>query len=383
MLKILADENIPAVEHYLGSQARVNRFNGRALQHSQLRDVDVLLVRSVTRVDEALLAGTPTKFVGTATSGVDHIDRDYLTRQGITFAYAPGSNTNSVVEYVLSAIAAVGEKLEQLLRGGELGIVGYGLVGKALAARLQALNIRYKVYDPWLDQGTIPHAATLDEVLGCDVLSLHPELTTASPWPSRYLLGRVELQRLHPEALLINASRGPVVDNAALLARLDEGHGPLTVLDVWEQEPDISALLLQRVALGTPHIAGYSRDGKLRATRMLSEAVTAQLQLPPPPGDDPDGAAPALRVSDSLSRAELIRTLLHSRYDICRDDALLREAILGGKRDRGAAFDALRRTYPRRRELAGSLVEFGSESADHTAVAEALGCIPSAPGQHL
>lgn len=380
-LRILADENIPSVEHYLGNHGRVQRVNGRALQSAQLQDVDILLVRSVTRVNEALLAGTPVQFVGTATSGVDHIDRNYLAGQGIAFAYAPGSNANSVVEYVLSATAAVGGKLEQLLGGGALGIVGFGLVGKALAARLKALNIRYRVYDPWLDQGAIPHAASLDEILGCDVICLHPELTTEQPWPSYHLLGPVELQRLDPEALLINASRGPVVDNAALLAHVDGGRGPLVVLDVWEQEPDISASLLQRVALGTAHIAGYSHDGKLEATRMLSAAVTAHLQLPPPPGDDPEGDAPTIRVSDCLSGAELVRTLLHARYDIRRDDTLLREAILGSERDCGEAFDQLRRTYPQRRELIGSRIETGSDKAEHRAIIEALGCIPVTPGK--
>ncbi len=381
-LNILADENIPAVEHYLGRHARVRWVNGRTLQPSQLQGVDILLVRSVTRVDEALLGGTQVKFVGTATSGVDHIDRDYLARQGITFAYAPGSNANSVVEYVLSAIAAVGEKLEQLLGGGELGIVGYGCVGQALAARLQVLNIRYRVYDPWLVQDTIPNATNLEGVLCCDVVSLHPELTTEQPWPSQHLLGPVELQRLGPEALLINTSRGPVVDNTALLTHLDRGHGPLTVLDVWEREPDIHPLLLQRVALGTPHIAGYSRDGKLRATRLLVDAVTAHLQLPSPPCDDPEGDAPPLRVSESLSTTELVRTLLHSRYDVHKDDTLLRQAILDGDSDHGAGFDYLRRTYSQRRELAGSRVESVNESAAHRAAVEALGCIPVTPGQN-
>ncbi len=151
-LTILADENIPAVEHYLGALGRVQRVNGRTLERAQLQDVDILLVRSVTRVDEALLAGCPVKFVGTATSGFDHIDRRLSGAHGIAFAYAPGSNANSVVEYVLAAIAAVGDKLEQLLAGGVVGIVGYGAIGKAVAARLAALGIRYRIYDPWLDQ---------------------------------------------------------------------------------------------------------------------------------------------------------------------------------------------------------------------------------------
>lgn len=384
-LNILADENIPAVEHYLGAQGCVQRVSGRTLDPAQLQGADVLLVRSVTRVDETLLAGSSVRFVGTATSGLDHIDRDYLARQGIAFAHAPGSNANSVVEYVLAAIAAVGDALERLLTGGVVGIVGYGIIGKAVAARLKALGVHYRVYDPWLDQNTVSHAVSLNEILECDVVSLHPELTAQEPWPSYHLLGVLELQRLHPDALLINASRGPVVDNAALLSLLDRGLGPHTVLDVWEGEPDISSPLLQRVALGTAHIAGYSLDGKLLATRMLSEAVTTCLQLPAPPRESPADDPPALVVSDTLSKGALVRYLLQSRYDISQDDALLRQAILGDREasGRGAGFDQLRKAYRERRELAGSVVCGARWLPGQVELIRALGCIParSLPGQ--
>lgn len=374
-LTILADENIPAVEHYLGAFGRVQRINGRTLQRAQLEAVDVLLVRSVTRVDAALLAGSPVKFVGTATSGVDHIDRSYLDERGIAFAYAPGSNANSVVEYVLAAIAAVGDKLEQLLTGGVVGIVGYGIIGKAVAARLAALGIRYRIYDPWLDQNTITNAVDLNQILDCDVVTLHPELTTAQPWPSYHLLGVAELQRLRSDALLINASRGSVLDNTALLVHLERGRGPRTVLDVWEGEPDINSALLQRVSLGTAHIAGYSLDGKLRATHRLSEAVTAHLQLPPPPPESPAVDATPLTVSDALSSAGLVRYLVQSGYDICLDDALLRQAVLDDQpvSGRGNRFDLLRKSYRERRELAGSLV-CGPLQPENVALVRALGC---------
>ena len=140
-ITVLADENIPGVEHYLGPRVTVRYVNGRALRKAQLRGADALLVRSVTRVDETLLAGSSIQYVGTATSGVDHIDQNYLSRCGIAFAHARGSNANSVVEYVLTAIAAVGQKLENILDGGRVGIVGYGVIGRALAARLKALGV--------------------------------------------------------------------------------------------------------------------------------------------------------------------------------------------------------------------------------------------------
>jgi erythronate-4-phosphate dehydrogenase len=342
----------------------------------QLQDVDILLVRSVTRVDAALLDGCPVKFVGTATSGFDHIDREYLDERGIAFAYAPGSNANSVVEYVLAAIAAVGDKLEQLLAGGVVGIVGYGFIGKAMAARLAALGIRYRIYDPWLEQNSIPDAARLDAVLDCDVVTLHPQLVRQQPWPSYHLLGTAQLQRLRPDALLINASRGSVVDNAALLEQIDFGQGLHTVLDVWEGEPDISTALLQRVTLGTAHIAGYSLDGKLLATRMLVEAMSASLQLPPLPTESPAIKATALSVPAGLSDAGLVRSLVQSRYDIHRDDALLRQAMLVDQPSmgRGQRFDLLRKSYRERRELAGSAV-CGALQPEHIGLVSALGCV--------
>ncbi len=374
-LTVLADENIPGVEDSFGSFATVRQANGRTLHRRQLQGVDILLVRSVTRVDEALLGGTAVRFVGTATSGFDHIDRDYLARRDIGFAHAPGSNANSVVEYVLAAIAAVGATLERLLAGGRLGIVGYGVIGRAVAARFAALGIHSCIYDPWLDQNSIPNAAGLDAILDCDVISLHPELTTRQPWPSFHLLGRRELRQLRPGTLLINASRGSVIDNAALLAYLEAQPDVSIVLDVWEGEPVICAALLARVTLGTAHIAGYSFDGKLRATRMLAEAVCLHQRLSPAAQARSPESVPAITVPDGLSAADLPRFLLRARYDISLDDALLRETVVDARAQPldGTAFDRLRKSYRRRRELAGSTVQ-GLRSPEQRAIARALGC---------
>jgi erythronate-4-phosphate dehydrogenase len=376
-LSVLADENIPAVEDCLGAFASVRRTNGRTLDRAQLDDVDILLVRSVTRVDETLLRDSAVKFVGTATSGFDHIDRDYLARNGIGFAHAPGSNANSVVEYVLAAIAAVDDKLEQLLAGGNVGIVGYGIIGKAVAARFAAQGIQCRIYDPWLEQNTIPNAAELHAVLDCDVVSLHAQLTQEQPWPSHHLLGSPELQRLRAGTLLINASRGPVVDNATLLQHLEATPGRPTVLDVWEGEPAISAALLAQVTLGTAHIAGYSLDGKLQATRLLSEAVISHLRLPPLSQASQVEGVPVISAPDNVSTAALLRVLIQTRYDIFLDDTLLREAVAGEQSQpvSGAGFDLLRKSYRNRRELAGSKVE-GLCLPEHIALARALGCVP-------
>ncbi|MDZ7781555.1 MAG: 4-phosphoerythronate dehydrogenase [Halioglobus sp.] len=374
-VRVLADENIPGLEQLLGPEADVRRCSGRRLRRADLDGADALLVRSVTRVDGSLLAGTPVAFVGTATSGFDHVDRSWLESADIGFAHAPGSNANAVVEYVLTAIAAIGDTLERLLEGARVGIVGGGRVGTALARRLAALGIDYCVYDPWLPEGEVAHAADLSQVLRCDIVSLHCELTREAPWPSEHLIDRAALGHIGTGSLLINTSRGPVVDNRALLQHLGERGGPGVVLDVWEGEPDIDPPLLDRVALGTAHIAGYSLDGKWLASRMICQALAGHFGFVPPEGTGATpGAPPAVAVPEGLSDAPLVRFLLRARYDILRDDALLRGAIAGaGRLEARERFDLLRRDYRQRRELAASRV-CGRLGPEARALVHALGC---------
>lgn len=375
-LLIVADENIPAVEACFGRLGRVRRVDGRRLQSAQLQGADVLLVRSVTRVDGELLQGTEIRFVGTATSGVDHVDRDFLRRQGIGFASARGANANSVVEYVLTAIAAVDDALERLLQGATVGIVGYGAVGRALAARLDALGIGFRVCDPWLDQGSIPHAAGLSSVLACEIITLHPDLNHRQPWPSYHLLGAAELGPMNGGQLLINASRGEVIDNLVLRRRLAAGDGPVTVLDVWEGEPEVDARLAALTRLCTAHIAGYSLDGKLRGTLMLRAALVAYLGREAPGETLEKHRQVPLEAGNDLSGAGLIRRLLHTSYDIALDDVLLRASL--AEPYPGIAFDRLRREYRIRRELAGSEVRVSHCTPEQLATIRALGCLPQA-----
>lgn len=372
-LRILADRNIPAVQDCFGHLGDVRTAEGRGLQAADLGAVDVLLVRSVTRVDEQLLAGSPVRFVGTATAGVDHIDIPWLQHSGIGFAAAPGANANSVVEYVLAAIAGVDDYLERLLAGGRVGIVGYGHVGRLLARRLRALGVASLHHDPWLDQSALVAPASLAQVLACDVVSLHPSLTTADPWPSRHLLGPEALDRLGADQLLINASRGPVLANDALLARLRQPDAPRCVLDVWEFEPAVPPALLEHVQFGTPHIAGYSYDAKLAATVMLAKALREQLQLDAVAAAAGE-AVPLLALPAELAGADLLRHLCQLRYDLAADDRRLRAAVLGvAETDAQAAFDQLRKDYPLRRELAGSPVRVVNER--QVPLVEAMGAL--------
>lgn len=366
-MRILADANMAGVDTLFGGLGEVERFDGRTLAAAQLDGVDVLLVRSITRVDEALLAHSTLRFVGTATSGFDHVDRDALQRRGIPFAWAPGSNADSVVDYVLSVLCHHPQKLAALLAGERLGIIGYGHIGRRLQQRLDRLGIGVVAYDPWLDAGDYPVLGDLASVLGCPVVSMHAALTDASPWPSRHMLDIEALGGLPDEALLINAGRGELVATDVLL-ELHEARPDLSlVLDVWEREPQIDQALLDVVRFGTAHIAGYSYDGKLRATEMLRDSLCKALDLEL---EDRGSPLPALDVDvpAGLDTGEILCLLVKRVYDVAEDDRLLRAAMPGG-------FDALRKQYRQRRELSSLRVANAAAlEAEALALCRALGC---------
>ena len=369
-MRILADANITGLEELLPDSASLVRFSDRQPDPRAVQQADALLVRSVTQVDSALLAGTPVRFVGSATSGYEHVDREWLAGEGIEFAYAPGANANSVVEYVLTAIAATGDYLRQLFQGGTLGIVGSGHVGRLLATRTAALGIEYCVYDPWLDSAQVPEFANIDEVLGCDVVSLHPELTKEKPWPSYHLLDQQTLKMLRTDSLLINTSRGSVVDNRALFRLLSDERSPKVILDVWEGEPNIHTDLMADLVFGTPHIAGYSLEGKLRGTAMLLQALYSGESYAAVDAVD----CLSIALPAELHGADLVSHLLLHCYDIAADDRRLRDS-LGGVADGQvpATFDRLRREYPQRRELAGAVVQALNPNHQDKALLAALG----------
>jgi erythronate-4-phosphate dehydrogenase len=356
-----------AVEEVFSSIGEVRLVEGRSLRPQQLEGVDVLLVRSVTRVDDQLLNDHSLKFVGSATSGVDHVDRDCLARREIPFAYSPGSNADSVVDYVLSAIANCDNKLERILSGSPVGIVGFGHIGKRLQQRLHALGVSTLVNDPWLSPSECPKPSSLDDVLNCEVVCFHAELTREQPWPSYHMLDAHRLESLRPGTLLINAGRGELVDTRALLHWLPSRRDLKLTLDVWEGEPNISGELLGHCLFGTPHIAGYSFDGKLRATHMLYVALCKSLGVVPFKRE-PTAARLRVHVPSRLHGADLVRWVIAQVYDIADDDARLRAAMPDG-------FDRLRKNYPRRREIRSLEVSNPRELAeDARALCEAMGC---------
>ena len=369
-MKILADRNMVGVDELFAGLGEVETFEGRELR--DVGDADILLVRSVTRVDESLLGDRRPRFVGTATSGYDHVDREFLAGQGIPFAHAPGSNADSVVDYVLSALGHAGDRWEALLSGEPVGIIGYGRIGRRLHERLARLGIRCLAYDPWLSREQWPVLTDLEAVLHCPVLCLHASLTRETPWPSFHMLDAEQLGQLPPGGILINAGRGELIATGELQALAGQRPDLQLVLDVWESEPGIDEGLLASCLYGTAHIAGYSHDGKLRATGMLYEAACTALGLQ---GSRDAGTFDPVQVSPpGLSGPDLLRWLVARVYDIREDDRALRDGGAEG-------FDRLRREYRRRRELSSlEIADAASLSPLDLELCRALGCRLPRPG---
>jgi erythronate-4-phosphate dehydrogenase len=270
-MKIVADANIVDVAQLYRSHGELVLLPGRSISAADVADADALLVRSVTRVDAALLQDSRVRFVATATSGTDHIGHEFIGRAGIHLSTAAGCNANAVVEYCLASMAELIGRGQFSLQGQPAAIIGFGHVGRRLYKALMNLGVSCVVCDPFVEESPTPADAQvtfcdLEQALQASIISLHTPLSTTGPFPTHHLLDQARIDALTPGTLLINAARGEVLDNAALEQRLRRHKDLLTVLDVWENEPDISLALLQQVDIATPHIAGYSVEAKRAAS---------------------------------------------------------------------------------------------------------------------
>lgn len=351
-MRILADENMPYVQQLFGSWGEVTTLPGRQISAADVAAADLLLVRSVTRVDAGLLAqARQLQFVGSATIGRDHIDEPLLASRGIHFTNAPGCNAPAVVDYVIAAIVHACQLRQRDPAGLTYGVVGVGQIGSRLVARLQAWGVKVLCCDPPRQRAEgLSDFVSLDQLLDeADVISLHVPLQRTGEDASWHMLAQHRLARLRPNALLINSCRGEVVDNHALLEQLLARPDLDAVLDVWEGEPEPLPPLVARALLATPHIAGYSLEGKARGSWMLADACARLLGLPAPPPLAtllPPAPWPVLNMSHQPDWHELLQ-LIRTVYDPADDDRLMRAEGLTA-----AGFDRLRRDYPVRRELA-------------------------------
>lgn len=372
-MKIVADENIPLIGRFFGEFGEVVELPGRKITRNDLLDADILIVRSITKVNQALLEGTPIKFVGSCTIGMDHIDTAYLESNNIKYTNAPGCNANSVVEYLLSCLSILTETHDLHWNSLSVGIIGYGNVGSLLARRLKKLGITFQAYDPFLDN---PDLVSFDEVLKCDVITLHVPLTKDTDYPTYHMFNDKVLSHMRSDQVLINASRGAVIDNQALLRILNQDSGFTAILDVWENEPHIDTELAKKVFIGTPHIAGYSFDGKVAGTEMVYRRLCQVLGFPLRHSSGQFLEEPSLSKMSFTSTADIdwsIHTAIRACFDVRHDHSLLQRSLRLPEDDRKAAFDLFRKNYRCRREFSGIKIQLKQVNSELHTKFKALG----------
>lgn len=357
-IKTVADENIPLVREAFETLGDVATMAAGQMTPDALKDADLVAVRSVTRVDAALLAGARPRMVMTATVGFDHVDREYLTLRGIGFANAPGSNATSVSEYVMTALAVLVRRGLAKLEGASIGVIGVGNVGGRVARMAEALGMKPVLNDPPLERKTgDPKYRPLDEALACDVVTVHVPLSREGRDATFHMCDDEFFKRAKAGAVFLNTSRGAVLDSPALVRAVKAGCVRAAVLDVYEGEPTVDAKLVAHAAIATPHIAGHSYDGKVNGAEMiyraacdfLGEEPTWTPHLPPPP-------VPIMSFLEPNDDDEMVRQACTAVYDIERDDIALREAVAREEAERAAVFSRLRREYPIRREFHNTTV---------------------------
>lgn len=334
-MKVIVDRNIPFVEGRLEKVSEVIYAAPSEITPELVKDADALIVRTRTKCDKELLEGSKVRFIASATIGTDHIDSSWCASNGITVANAPGCNAPAVAQYVWASILALGKKPEDIT----LGIVGKGNVGSIVADWGRRLGARIVVSDPPKMEAGIPdNYMPLPRLLECcDVITLHTPLTFNGNHPTFHLIGKEELDILSSEAseasprVLINAARGEVVDNKTLYEAAREGKLRLAI-DTWEGEPEISRELLGVTEIATFHIAGYSAEGKSRATRMALDAFNRHFNL----DVDLSGLEP------DYSPGRISPRLIADSYDPMADTAMLKK--------NPEDFERLRQDYNLRKE---------------------------------
>jgi erythronate-4-phosphate dehydrogenase len=370
-MKIIADENIPFVKDCFASIGDVQTLSGRKITPEEIANADILLVRSITPVNEKLLANSKVKFVATATIGFEHVDVDYLKKRGIGFASAPGSNANSVADYIVAALLSVAQKHKITLEGKSIGIVGVGNVGSKVAKKCAALGMNVKLNDPPLSRQTgDAKYRPLNELFDCDFITLHTPLTREGQDKTYHLADEKFFASLKPGCVSINTCRGAVHDTTALKAAIQNKKLGAVILDVWEKEPNIDCELLRLVDISTPHIAGYSLDGKIAGMIMIYNAACNHFGLKPKHKIEdflPPPTVPQITIDKiSPDHQKLLHEIVRQVYAINRDDFNTREIAMVEPDKRGKFFDDLRKNYPVRREFQNTTIILATESTEDT-----------------
>lgn len=348
-MKIVADENLAFTDYFFAEFGEIHQAAGRTLTQADVKDAKTLLVRSVTKVNAELLQHTAVQFVGSATIGTDHLDIDAIEKQGAVWANAAGCNAQAVSEYVMTALLHLRPELLKAEQQFTLGIVGLGNVGRRLAKMASLLGWRVIGTDPFVQHETVTQVSFTELLAQADAISIHVPLTQEGEHPTYHLFNAETLQQMKPKAILINSARGPAIEESALLADIAQT-GRTVVLDVFEHEPLISEQLLNAVTLVTPHIAGYSLEGKARGTQMIYQAFCSHFQKEAHKTFESQLPSCAQYFEQKALKIALAEHL-QQIYPILEDDQKLRACLKDGKVEQ-SAFDYLRKTYPLRREWA-------------------------------
>lgn len=360
-MKIVADDKIPFLKGVLEPYAEVVYIPGKQINSDILKNCDALLIRTRTKCNEELLGGTSVRFIGTATIGVDHIDTQCCDRNQITWTNAPGCNSSSVQQYIASALIKISSDKSFNLKDKTLGIIGVGNVGSKVEKFARSIGMNVLLNDP-------PRARKegnknfhdLNTVLSeSDIITVHIPLNVLGEDKTFHLFDDLNFNKIKKGAWFFNSSRGEVVVTSALKKMLLSGKLNGAVIDVWENEPDIDIELLQRVYLATPHIAGYSTDGKANGTAMVVNSLGKYFNLFAGnwyPGNIPLPVSPDILINcNDKSEEEIIREAVIHTYNIGDDSTRLRFS----PRD----FEKLRGEYPVRREFSSYVVDLKDGTA--------------------
>ncbi len=348
-MKFVIDDKIPFIQGVLEEKADVIYLPGSEISALDLVDADGLIIRTRTKCKEQLLQGSSVKFIATATIGFDHIDTEYCREAGIKWTNAPGCNADSVNQYMVSALTHWADVKKTCLEGKTIGILGVGNVGSRVATSAETLGLKVMLNDPprAREEGT-EGFVEIDQILKeADIISLHVPLNMSGPDKTYHLVDSAFLKKWKNPDLLINTCRGEVTHTETVNKALKEGLIGDCIIDCWENEPEINTHLLNNCLIGTPHIAGYSRDGKANGTAQCVQAISKYFDLEfknwYPEKIDPPGISHIFLDGNGMNQEQVIHAAVQSTYAVSHDDQALKSCTKN--------FEKLRGDYPVRREF--------------------------------
>jgi erythronate-4-phosphate dehydrogenase len=382
-MKIICAETVLLGETAFENAGKTVVIPDREICRADLLDADALIVRSKTKINRELLAGTPVKFVGTATAGTDHIDGAYLAQRGIYWCGSPGCNANSVSEYLVAALLTLGRRNDFELAGKTIGVIGCGNVGSRVVKKCEALGMNVLRNDPPLAAAfTDPDFQPLENLLAeSDIVTLHVPLVAEEPWPTARMADYRFFEQLKPGVLFINAARGSVCDYDALLDAQQAGAVSHMVIDVWSPEPAFRTDVLKMADLASAHIAGHSYEGKLNGTVACYNELCNFFEIPKKwnvASSLPAPEVPAIEFDcTGRDEEEALHEIIRQVYDIETDDRLIRETAVPDEIDRARNFDTLRKNYRTRREFRNTKVVLRNAGDALRHKVEAMGFVAS------